>query len=468
MNLNRLHLLFLATFLINAFSSYAFYTHRECIRFSPLKMQVERYFYGPSTLESKDWIDISVEIGRHTFSVNIPALLQNSTETFFYGIYPAPGTGGMPDDWPEHGGYIVCQWDEQNESNLTPEVSISGVLLRTPYNCSVDSNDDSHNDIDIYCFTPENKAYCFELEADSNVKIAIGTSKSNLVPLQFEKCYTGYGVETAQIKRSYKIDFVPMTKYYVVVYGDPANNIYYDIDHSYKVTIKKARPMILVHGIGAKPRGAVLSDKAFGEIPEKFPYLLEVQPTYVFEFPWDSNNRLYTEYCGNGLTQLYGYVNEHSDDWPLAPTIIAHSMGGILIVKQIEYNANLLSDTHSFIFFGTPFCGSDSVNRWGVGLATHTSEENIAALKRGNPEHWNLLKSIPSALFSKSSFVISKKDGCVSKSSANLPKTMDKSSDYLFISLGHSDMKWLKFPCKGEKKQVLDLIKRKVKIEDND
>lgn len=462
------YLLAIIIIFFSSLSSEARYPLRECIRFSPRKMSKEFIFYGPSTLESKKWINVDIAMGVHTFSVNLVELSRNSTETFFNGIYPACGVGGSPDDWPEQDGYIVCQWDECNEENLQINLPKNGILLRTPYNCAIDSDDDHFDDIDIYCFTPQSKAYCIEVEANSNVKISVSSSKYNLIPLELKKCYSGYGEETQIIKRGYKIDFNPSTKYYVIVYGDTSDNNYYDTDHNYKLTIKKARPMILVHGIGAEPRGAILSKKSFGEIPEKLPYLLEMQPTCVFEFPWDSSNGLYTEYCGDTQNKLYGFVDEKSDDWPLKPTIMAHSMGGTLTVRQIEMKDRLLNDAHSFIFFGVPFCGSPKASWPGSGYFTDTSEENIEALKRGNFAIWELLKLIPNSLFSKSSFIVGENDGCVYIPSANLPKTMRNNTPPLFVKLSHTEMKWLNFPCKGEKKKVFDLIKDKIKDEGND
>ncbi len=468
MKLYCFYLLVIVIILFSPFSSEARYSFRECVRFSLNKMSKEFIFYGPANLSSRDWINVDIFMGIHTLSVNLEELSRNSMETFFVGIYPADGVIGNPDDWPEQDGYIVCQWDECNEKNLLINGPENGKLLRTPLNCIIDSDDNHFDDIDIYCFTPQNKAYCIEVEADSNVKISVSSSKNNIVPLELNNCYSGYGEETQIIKRGYKIDFNPGTKYYITVYGDTNDNHYYETDHSYKITIKKARPMILVHGVGSEPRGAILSPKAFGEIPEKLPFLLEMQPTYVFEFPWDSLDDLYTKYCGDMQDQLYGFVYVNSNNWPLKPTIMAHSMGGILTVRQIEMSDNLLNEAHSFVFFGVPFCGSPKATWPGSGFFTGTSRENIEALKRGNFAIWELLKLIPNSLFSKSSFIVGENDGCVYIPSANLPKTMRNNTPPLFVELSHTEMKWLNFPCKGEKKKVFDLIKDKIKDEGND
>lgn len=444
--------------------------YKKCYRFSSSKPSITNInLYAESNLSgaSFGWFTIRYN-GDHIFSITSNAEPSVNEKTIS-NIIPQ---GGFDDDdgeglkryWPEDGAHVVCQFDTTDYRLIYVDDEIKGQILRT----LVDHFDENGNELccdeDYYCFIPHESAYCFEFKGDSNVRLAIDTTSNfvenadNIIPLS--PCKTKHNELTAY-KRAYKIDWIPNTKYYIKIFGN-TNDSYYSENHGYSFTIKSVKPIILVHGIMSVPTEDEPDQTAFGKILEEFPVVYDLDPVVVFDFPWDSDNN-YTSYCSSSASSLYRFILNNCQNIDLLPTVMAHSMGGILAIKQIETNNSFLPLIDNFIFFGTPFCGSEKANKIPFGIPGFLSEFNAKTLSRGNPYMRELLSNIPLSFFSRNNlFVIGEFDEYVKPSSANLPGTLNKNQEMIKVDFNHTRMKELYLPYELDYLDIFNRIKTRI------
>lgn len=477
-------LIIIIAILYASIPSYPYYEYKKCLRFNESKLSIPLSFYSETNLTMDRWVNVSFNI-YSWFNANLQLAISSGEDAFFTNIEPKEGfdneNQGERRYWPENGADIICQWDIENYQEIHEGVKVNGRLLRTLPNYFDEYGHDSPFDTTYYCFTPNESAYCFEFDECNDVNIAIHTSSNFIYETNYNvpiiRCKNTNNNDT-NIKRAYKIDFTPSTKYYIKIYGDYNYN-YYSTNHTYSFTIKKIKPVILVHGIGASPTSTNDFDTTFGKIPNEFPIISELPPNIVFDFPWNAKNGLYTKYCGDDSTSLYHYAIQKCNNINKKPIMFLHSIGGVLALRQMENKLAFLDKIDSCAFFGTPFCGSDAAQHDLIGK-WFASDENLYLLRRGINHIWDLIDNIPNEFFNNHNsiyfigtdpWIISwyvyyggiSCDGVVKEASANLPGTLFRRNIYVqSVDLNHINIKKLCLPYKNDYKTVYDKIKEKL------
>lgn len=415
-------------------------------------------------IQSKLWIKVEGQGHLPTFIANVP--LENKTAT---DVIYNDSQGN--EYFPDRDFKLVFQWDQVDYEDIEAEDEVRGDILKEYYE---DPAITILHDVDIYCFTPNYTAYCIEMDNSSNVKMEISDNNLNYVPCTFtDNIETTIGSGNNH-KRYYKTDWIRNHKYYIKVYGHDEINDYYSSVHDYSFTIRSVKPIVLVHGINSHPIDSNDNKTAFECIKKHLPRADDLDPILPLDFPWNDSVGEYTDYCLNDNYSLSTFINNNCQYLDKKPIVISHSIGGMLIMRQIINNDNILGKIDKFIFYGTPFCGSDKASWWLTKNIHITSNDNLNHLKRGSKHIWNLLSNIPSSFINDKQstyfygssglmfFVIYggiDSDSVVSISSANLPATLGLSSLAISIDKNHTDMKKLSFPCEEEDLVVYNILK---------
>lgn len=470
-----------------AFGEEEAYVNRHCFIFSPLKLIREESYRDELNMYSQYWIDIDQTSGICVFTVNDASSQTNiKRDVEFSNIEPlnSDAYNCATNIWPT---YIVCQWDQEEGKRINSDEEVNGDLLKTYLDCEENKNT-PQNDEDTYVFRPTCENYCIEITNDSEVDIFVYSQAGTCpnTPIQFDQTFnknTKKELNSGSVKRFYKSDWIKNQDYIIKVSSLQDVNNYYATKHEYSFTIKKVRPLVLVHGICAGPTREGTNDTTFGEIPSALHLCADCPPVKVFDFPWDSENKHYTYYC-NGYNSLSKYVSDNCIEvYDLLPVLIAHSMGGILTIKQIESEDEFIDNIDKFIFFGTPFCGADKANYYDFYdfifyhlvsvfnfVVNGVNDSNLQSLRRGTQEMWDRIDNIPKSFknkdvtyFSGSTtyfYLLAGEDSdiVVSKSSANLKNTLEINQNDIPVNLNHIFMKSISFPCKGEYEKVLNKI----------
>lgn len=437
------------------------------IRFSPIRLEETLIYYSETDMMSLDWVTVQKNGGSHTFSTDDNASNSIRNDVVFENFGPINGYTNAA-YWSRE-LKVVCQWDEEEFKTIDIDEEVNGNLLQSYDYRFVPIDGGPLDDVDIYCFTPRKKAYCLEFSPNSDVKVSISSNGYEYNEYGFTN--TTYAINSAvdHSKRIYKIDWIPNQTYYIKIQGDTSNTNYYKTRHYYKFTIKKVRPIVLIHGINSHPTDYNDKDTAFGQIRKRMSWLADIMPCYVFDYPWDAYLGVYTSYCV-GSASLNDFINANCSQWDYNPIIFAHSMGGLLTLRQIQMKSDFLPKIDACVFFGTPFCGSDKAS-WGVASLL-VSSENKYCLKRGTRHVWDILENIPETFEGKKKLVFygtsrrlyviawgaSSGDGVVSASSANLLKTLGFDQKAFGIKLNHINITEFKFPCSGQYKIMFNRI----------
>ncbi len=353
---------------------------------------------------------------------------------------------------------VIFQWDQRDNIDINADQQITANILQ---NYERTGGYAFQDDEDIFCFTPTQGAYCLEFDENSNVKLAISYDGNTYTEYEIKDTVKTFQSTTLKYKRAYKIDWEKHHKYYIKIHGDYSSAHYFDNQHNYSFTIKEVKPTIFVHGIFSNPTYEGDIDTAFEGLKENISLIPELDPTWVFDFPWDAHNGIYTNYCGKASKNgtLHHYLKEKCDSFDSEPIIVAHSMGGMLVLKQVEVDHNFLGETDDLIFFATPFAGSDIVEFPGAGLITLTSSENVERLKRGTRYTWELMESAPSQFANHETFFFcGSKDWCVNVCSANLPGILSISGDAYSFKMDHRHIKNFSFPCEGNLIEIFEKV----------
>ena len=456
---------------------------QRCLRFNKNHMIDDVSIHSTVNLEGEDWISIN-KVGSmfYFFADNDNENIETKETKEFGGNWPTPEASLDPDTHqyePQMAGHIYCQWDLTNGTPIKVDQTITNHILRSYNGIQME------NDVDIYSFIPSNSVYCIELKTDSLVRMSICLNMSDFSNVTFKETFnvlTGFDGLT---KRYYKDDWIVGETYYIKLYYSNSND-YYKSEHNYIFTIKNVQPIILVHGIRSGPIDSTKTNTAFSIIKDRFPYAEDLCPTVFYDFPWDPESCSYIQYVGrnrNNLNILYGYAYDICSHCELSPVVISHSIGGILTVTQVKQENEFKKLIKSFVFFGTPFCGADAASYPGVGYFSETHPDNLYFLKRGTKNVWDYLSEIPSSLFDcRSTFFIgtnpklkitykrwSKEiyggidcDGVTSISSANLPETLEQTSEHIKVRYNHKTMKELSFPLSGDYEIIYNTLKNHI------
>lgn len=416
-------------------------------------------------IPSEDWISVSGVYHNRTFT---------ATETDNFK---------QNDDYHKNGIFVryylltnktfevIFQWDQVDNTNITTGKTYKASILR-----NYTRNDDYifSDDVDIYCFTPKYTAYCIEMDIDSNVNMSISEDGILYVPCVFTNTLEGTVWSQINHKRYYKKDWIRNHKYYIKVCGDENDNDYYLTTHNYQFTIKNVKPIVLVHGIDSNPKNSSDKETAFKDIKNDLPRVDELTPVVVFDFPWNDSEGEYTSYCQDGSQSLSHFINQKCQHLGSKPIIVSHSIGGILTLRQMINDNNVIDQIDKCVFFGIPFCGSDKASWWISKKWSDTSAYNLRCLERGTKHIWGLLSNIPpkfknnidSTYFygtGNKIFVFcyggTDSDGVVSISSANLPSTLGLSSESIPLKDNHMNMKNISFPCTDDDLLIYNILK---------
>jgi hypothetical protein len=401
----------------------------------------------------------------HTFIYCNYADLPN---VIYTGNWPTPDAQpneNNTDYNPKMNATIVCQWDEADLTLVSVNEVVNGYLLDTPFFYNEPCDDDE----DIYAFIPSCRNYCIELNASCNVRMSICQAPGTYSEIPLIATDFVYDNSTAIVKRFYKSDWNVGQTYYIKIHGEYDSPVYSRNRHYYSFVIKNVRPVFLVHSLSEGPTNHVDTATSFGDVKNDLDMMAGMQPMKIFDFPWNSTEGSYQQYCV-GPNSLYSFV-QNCTDFVLKPLVITHSFGSMLVLQQIINNANFLPLLGKFIFLAPNFGGSDHDVSMLTKFFPDASQENLYSMRNGTEHIWFLLKDIPQAFFNlPASYVIglddmsigvSDSDGVVTASSASLPNTMNKEGDYIYLNLNNKNISDLSFPvpADSEYKSILDLIK---------
>lgn len=351
---------------------------------------------------------------------------------------------------------VIFQWDQRDNIDINADQQITANILQ---NYERTGGYAFQDDEDIFCFTPTQGAYCLEFDENSNVKLAISYDGNTYTEYEIKDTVKTFQSTTLKYKRAYKIDWEKHHKYYIKIHGDYSSANYFNSSHNYSFTIKEVKPVILVHGINANPTYEGDPGSTFGELREKLSLVPEIKPTWVFDFPWDAGNGLYTKYCGNASDNgtIHKYLEDKCEPFDAKPVIMAHSMGGMLVLMQTEIDNSFISKVDDIIFFDTPFCGSDKADYWIAGPLA--SSENIKRLQRGTQYTWDLMENVTGSFANhKKLFFSGTADWVVEVCSSDLPNILDISGESHECDKGHIMIKRFTFPCDDEHKKMFNKI----------
>ena len=303
---------------------------------------------------------------------------------------------------------LVCLWDEtadekgENEDlvkfckKLSFDDKMSGTILPT-------FNDTIH-DSDVYYFESNGKSgFCFEVDSYEELNFRVSFDSGIWNDIEKARLFDSDGQDIPNHFRLYVSESHITHRYsFIKIYRKNQSST----EINYNITLRKVRPLLLVHGISSEPK--VASNNyyhkgiAFQDIYDNISACEDIDPTVPFPFPWDSSDGSYDSYC-NGDNSLSAYYTQKANNWYLGPVIVAHSMGGLLSVKQITSDSSFANKVCGIICLGSPFCGSDIANHTSVfadifGGLNETSPINIAQLARGTPYVLQRLQNFPEAL----------------------------------------------------------------------
>lgn len=467
-----------------------------------MKLVVFRHIRGEINLLIAFLVFLIIIFGHVACAADLPLYyrfdINNNTYSYYFGLDPGnkiPGNNvwiiadgqyhvrnfvATPlDDFRQFGDYclsgafvddnqntnktfeVIFQWDQRNEINIHENQIYKASILKNYVR-----NDDPVflYDEDIYCFTPSFGAYCLEFDENSNVKLAISSNGVNYVEYEIKDTVKTFQTTTDKFRRAYKIDFKKNHKYYIKIHGDYTDPNYFNNQHNYSFTIKEIKPVILVHGINSHPiDNGTDNETTFGELKEKLSLVPEIKPTWVFDFPWNAGNGLYTRYCGGASDSgtIHHYLEEKCEPFDAKPVIMAHSMGGMLVLKQTEIDNSFTSKVDDFIFFATPFCGSDDADNLGAGW--FASSENIKRLQRGTQYTWDLMRSAKNSFANHNKlFFCGTADWVVDVCSSDLPNILDISGESHKCDKGHIMIKRFSFPCDNEHQKMFNKIIQRI------
>ena len=452
----------------------------RCLRFDLNHMIDDVTIHSSVNLDNDDWITINKDENMFYFIAdNDNENLENKFLVSYSGTWPTPEAHQDPHTFqyePQMNGYIYCQWDVTNGTPVEADQTITNRILRSYEGIQMD------NDVDIYTFLPTNSVYCIEMPVNSRVTMSIDLNMSDFSNISFECTTNVHNCSQGFTKRCYKDDWIIGEKYYIKLYCSNSND-YYEADQNYIFTIRNVQPVVLIHGINSHPTFPGDPETAFLEIKRVLPHADDLRPIVFFDFPWNPKNTKYDQYIGeNNLDKniLYGYIYDILINYKLKPIVFSHSMGGILTVCQIEERESIVSLIRNYVFFGTPFCGSDAASYPFAGFFSNTSSDNIDRLRRGTKDVWVFMSKIPTSfLNSYSTFFIGTDnilrgkdygiswhknggkdcDGVVSISSANLSGTMHRSNERIKVNYNHTEMKELVFPLSGDYLDIYNKLK---------
>ncbi len=468
--------------------------YKKCLRFNATERIHPLVFHSTVNPEPIGWVNthkIDSESGNISFIAKSSVCNLDIKETVtFEGVWPTEYATQKEENGPfepRMNVLIRCQWDVTNGTPVYADCTITNKLLETPF---ADLPDHVENDIDIYTFVPACSNYCIEVSRNSQVTISMSLNQLDYFTNQFVSTTNALNFTVAETKRFYKNDWVVGTNYYIRISPNDTSTNYYKSAHDYIFTIKNVRPLIFVHGINSHPTDFSDDETAFGEMKKCLKYIYDLAPVSFYDFPWDPKGHVYTEYC-SGPYSLDSYAVGINNKYCLLPVVIAHSMGGMLTLRQL-INANSFSEKiSSIVFFGTPFCGADSASIPEMDYFSDTHFVNVYYLKRGTKNVWDYISSIP-PLFNtiKKSYIVGtnnifkneveiKKfkfrfklkyksstgidcDGIVAISSANLSETLQMSSDIIEVDYNHVGIKELKPPFQGDKILIFDKLKEHI------
>ena len=361
---------------------------------------------------------------------------------------------------------ILCQWDETRD--LKFDQVCEGALSRTPteYDFYHDFGPNM-NDKDDFFFDPVYSAFCLELLTKDKLILTVtrstGYTQSNSVEIIKKN-----GTKDGSL-RLYVTNVLANTRYLCRVSTKPEN---LTSELTYSLTLKKVRPLVLVHGIRSHPSDSSDKVTTFPGIMEGLPSYEEFEPALPLDFPWNDRRGTLSTYCGGKTMKgtLFAYCQKRCGNWGLKPVILAHSAGGLLVAEQLR-SKGFLEMLDGLIFVGCPFFGSDwpYLLKYNGNLfkekrdefvrdLVHTSVPNLDLLARGTSKRWNFLtalEKIPDSV--RTSFFIGEKnsifnisalgDKRVNVSSANLKDSFQmKKAQSTTTNQEHSEIKEISFP----------------------
>lgn len=350
---------------------------------------------------------------------------------------------------------LIFQWDERDYLDID---------LNQRYECNLlkdakDGNDIWYaSDVDVFCITPNSKIICVEFDINSNVSVSFSDTSNDYTALEFENTILSDESGFGTVKRFYKSDCVPGRKYYLRVFGKNESG-YYNDNHPYAFAVKTVRPVILVHGICSNPVSSSDPKTAFGKIKSELHKISGINPVKVYDFPWKSSSGVYSDYCSS----LSLFINSSYEDTTLKPVVLAHSMGGILLLKTFESQYNTPDLVSKCIFLGTPFTGA-KLNNLSLALFWGTSSQNRYHLSRGKKHIWDLLSYSGSDFWGLDPIFISGKvfnngDIVVRNYSSNLPRIMSLDKTHIFVKLNHMKLTEFRFPLGEEHAKIFNIIR---------
>ena len=312
---------------------------------------------------------------------------------------------------------LTCLWDETADDRgedeylvtyckkLSFEDEVSGTILPT-------FNDTVH-DSDVYYFESNGKSgFCFEMDSADELDYKVSFDDGDWENINKIQMLNKHGNEIPKNYRLYVTNELTGVQYsFVKIKRESGSS---NDELSYKIKLRKARPLILVHGIEAFPTNEastyILQDEkknsktkiAFYYIYKSISAWNDFCPAIPFPFPWNSKIGSYESFC-IGSSSLKSFCQRKNGTWYLGPVIMAHSMGGLLSVKQMEADASFANNVEGLVCLGSPFCGSDignSANLYSLvfGGVHNTSSQNIEHLSRGTSYVLNRIRFFPNAV----------------------------------------------------------------------
>lgn len=476
-------ILFLMNSSFNARAEVISYFER-CLRFNANHHTNSLTFHSSVNPGNSGWVYTSKDPsnnGRVFFIANYDMLnfdLPNNTP--FNGVWPTE----YP-NFDEHGQprnemevEIICQWDIVDGTPIFEGQVVTNRLLNTP---SFTHGERPEGDIDIYSFLAEEKCYCIEMPLHSDTILLVSSNGLDYAPANFVQTHEPISLAPCPVKRFYKDDWEIGRTYFIKILPAPGIENYYTTMHGYKFTIKKVRPIVLVHGINSHPVSTNDYETAFLNIKNDLPYIYNMRPVWFYDFPWNHTEGSYLDYSGNRTNNtLYAFTSNICSNFSLKSIVFSHSLGGLLTVSQLKNESHFFNLVKSFVFFGTPFCGIDKASDESVHDIIDASEDNINYLKRGTKNIWDFMSNIPyDSLHRRNSiFIIGNDptleinsvfinggkdcDGIVPISSANLPDTLDQSGNTLEVNFNHMDIKDIKHPYSEDSLSIFNQLKNRI------
>lgn len=413
------------------------------------------------TLPDDEWIHTSSLVNNHWFDAFVFHNFTNLPNVVYTGHWPSPEALDFGDGYkPMLNHKIVCQWDEVEETPITTNMVVNGYLLDTP-------DFDNNIDEDTYVFVPSCRNYCIELNTISQVKMYMLAVPETYSEIHFETTNLAYDELTPMVKRYYKNDWNVGQRYLIKIkrlHNNPTCN---GNKYNYKFVIKNVRPVVLVHGLSEGPTNQFDTSTAFGSIKSNIGMIAGMQPITVYDFPWDSSQWSYQQYC-NGTNSLYSCISGNADYF-LKPLIITHNFGSTLVLQQAIIDDCFLPLVGRFIFLAPSFGGSDYDLSSLAKFYPGTSQENLYSVRNGTENIWQLLKSVPPDFFDiTSTYVIGlddmgmggiDNDGVITASSAALPNIMNEDGDIIYLDLNDKNISDITFPCDANHQSIFELIK---------